>query len=118
MLSYQNNTSRCCIPQTQSDRQFSVPLKDKVRFRPDIVFFQFHIKVAFGRAEQGGLDFLRRLKPRRIFLYHLPLPEDDVGNYHAFAHSICRKPVPGLAGIETLEAMSWIDGLRSEWETA
>lgn len=39
----------------------------------------------------GGKDFLLRIKPKRIFLYHLPFPEDDVYFYRKSAAHIISK---------------------------
>ena len=62
-----------------------------------------------------GQEFLRRLAPRRLFLYHLPFPGDD--RYQIILQSRQRlKRMPeGLPPVEFPAALSWVDGSSPEW---
>lgn len=62
-----------------------------------------------------GLAFLRALRPRRIFLYHLPLEEDDTFRYRALARSTQNRFPADLPGLELLRPMEWIDGRQPDW---
>lgn len=42
-------------------------------------------------AAKDGRDFLRKLSPKEIILYHLPYPEDDCYHFHKTAEQMCRK---------------------------
>lgn len=71
-----------------------------------------HIDKAFVNLyhliEQSSIEFLLRLKPGRVLLYHRPLPEDDVYHYGQMIRQALRKdPLPGYV-IEQPEHMSWI----------
>lgn len=64
-------------------------------------------------AHRGSQDFLRKLNPKRIFLYHLPFPEDDIFHIHTSMHSALKKYPPDLPVPEILSHMSWIDNHSS-----
>ena len=60
-------------------------------------------------AHAGSQDFLRKLNPKRVFLYHLPFPEDDVFQIHLSMRSALKKYPSDLPTPEILSHMSWID---------
>lgn len=39
-------------------------------------------------ASESGKEYLHRLSPKRTFLYHLPMPKDDLGCYHRVAQRL------------------------------
>lgn len=53
--------------------------------------------------------FLRQLQPRRLFLYHLPLPEDDTCNLYLLARNAVRNLDSGCPPARWISPMSWID---------
>ena len=63
-----------------------------------------------------GQDFLRALRPRRIFLEHLPFKEDDRYHYRTLARQVVRSLPGDLPRAEILSHMSWIDGKAAQWE--
>ena len=63
-----------------------------------------------------GRDFLRILRPRRIFLEHLPFREDDRFHYRSLARQAARSLPGDLPRAEILPHMSWIDGNAAQWD--
>ena len=63
-----------------------------------------------------GRDFLRILRPRRIFLEHLPFQKDDRFHYRSLARQAARSLPGDLPRAEILPHMSWIDGKAAQWE--
>ena len=63
----------------------------------------------------GGQDFLRRLAPQRIFLYHLPLPKDDRNNFWKLAEQAARDFPRDLPSLTILEQMAWVDQDAAGW---
>lgn len=63
-----------------------------------------------------GQAFLRLLKPRRIFLEHLPFREDDRYHYRSLARQVAKLLPDDLPTAEILSHMSWIDGKAAQWE--
>ena len=57
-------------------------------------------------------SFLRRLRPQRVFLYHLPFQRD--GRFHLLdlARRAQRLFPPDLPPLEILAHMRWIDEAR------
>lgn len=96
---------------------------DAELFEPDAgEIFQVtdHVDMAFVNLYQlggkTGMEFLNRLKPDRILLYHLPEPEDDEWNYCPIGRqSVKRFRKQYGVEAETLEHMKWIDGERPLW---
>ena len=69
----------------------------------DAVFVMFYQLV-----EESSLQFLEKLDPGRIFLYHCPAPEDDTyGQLPLIRQVVKRGPLPGRM-IEVPEHHSWI----------
>ena len=64
----------------------------------------------------GGQAFIRRLRPKRVFLEHLPFPEDDKYNYWQLARQVERHFPVDLPQAEILPLMSWLDGKAAQWE--
>lgn len=81
--------------------------------KPDAVFLNL-----YQTAHPSVHNFLRRLKPRRVFLYHLPFPKDDVFQIHLSMRSALKKYPGDLPPIEVLPPMTWIDGKIPSWFTA
>lgn len=70
----------------------------------DAVFFNI-----YQVQSKKSLEFLRRMNVKRIFLYHLPLPEHDIANYYKLC-SYSKKRFPNdLPMFEIPEHMAWID---------
>lgn len=59
--------------------------------------------------------FLRRLAPQRIFLYHLPFPQDDHNNFYSLARCAAERFPPDLSPLEQLPQMGWVDGIEAGW---
>ena len=66
----------------------------------------------FQASSQEGREYLRRLKPERVFLYHLPFREDDEANYWRWAKQLVRKWPSDLPELEIPEQMNWIEDNR------
>lgn len=66
----------------------------------------------FQAASPAGREYLRLLKPERVFLYHMPFPEDDEANYWRWARQLVRKWPSDLPKLEIPEPMAWIDDNR------
>lgn len=60
-------------------------------------------------ASPQGQEFIRFLKPERIFLIHLPFKEDDYYHYRSLARQIAKNLPKDLPNAEILPHMSWID---------
>lgn len=79
------------------DAVFSPDLADTIKENaggPGMVAAAF-INV-YHLIEEPSRDFLLRLAPRHLFLYHRPLPEDDCCNYLFMIRTELRKdPLPG-----------------------
>lgn len=60
-------------------------------------------------ASPQGQEFIRILKPERIFLIHLPFREDDRYHYRSLARQIAKNLPEDLPKAEILPHMSWID---------
>lgn len=55
------------------------------------------------------LNFIRKLNCRRIYLYHLPFPEDDFYNFRLLANRVIQK-LPKDISVSIIEPMSWVNG--------
>ena len=55
-----------------------------------------------------GPEFLRALGPERVFLYHLPLREEDRLGCYALADQAQARYPDGLPPLRRLEPMSWL----------
>lgn len=66
-------------------------------------------------ASPEGQSFLRYLAPERVFLYHLPFPDDDSCHYHQLARQAIKHYPADLPPVERLAHMSWLDGRMAEW---
>lgn len=66
-------------------------------------------------ASPGGQEFLRALSPEQVFLYHLPLPEDDCFGYHRLARQVLRNYPKDLPPVERLEHMTWLNNRPAQW---
>lgn len=69
-------------------------------------------------AQPSSHDFFRRLKPRRVFLYHLPFPRDDIFQIHLSMRSALKRYPHDLPPIEILSPMTWVDEKIPAWFTA
>ncbi len=67
-------------------------------------------------ASPCGQDFLRILRPKRVFLIHLPFKEDDCFHYCSLARQVARNFPTDLPKVEILAHMSWVDGKAAHWE--
>ncbi|KAF5077729.1 hypothetical protein DSECCO2_147640 [anaerobic digester metagenome] len=71
------------------------------------------INIAFFNPYQlvqpGCQDFIRKMSPGRVYLYHLPFPQDDVYNYWTIAKRIIKLYPKDLPKLEILSQMAWID---------
>lgn len=67
-------------------------------------------------ASASAQAFLRSLAPERVFLYHLPFPEDDAYHYYSTARQITRRWPDGLPPLETLPLMGWVDHTPAPWQ--
>lgn len=71
------------------------------------------INIAFFNIYQlmqsDSQNIIRKMSPKRVFLYHLPFPEDDVYNYWSFANRIIKDYPKDLPKLEILPQMAWID---------
>lgn len=85
-----------------------------------IGFYSEPVSAAFCNPYQlsssGGIDFLRVLAPKRIFLYHLPFQADDCYHYRQLASRAARLCPSDLPRPERLEHMAWVDGQSANWE--
>ena len=63
-------------------------------------------------ASPAGKDYLRALRPDRIFLYHFPFPGDDKANYWRLGKQLARKWPEDLPMLELPEPMNWISDNR------
>lgn len=68
----------------------------------------------FQILSSDGQQFLRRMAPQQIYLYHIPLEEDDCYCCHNLAAQILRKPPRGLPEIKPLAPMQWIGTDRED----
>ncbi|MBQ6323111.1 MAG: hypothetical protein IJI24_09570 [Lachnospiraceae bacterium] len=59
-------------------------------------------------ASPGGREFLSLLPAEQIYIYHLPLPEDDIFSYERTAHSFCVKMSAEFPNICLAGHMSYI----------
>ena len=66
-------------------------------------------------ASPDGQAFIRALAPDRIFLYHLPFPEDDRYNYGDMARQVIKRLPADFPPIEQLSHMAWIDQNAPGW---
>lgn len=81
--------------------------------QPDGIFCNvYQLLSPIGRA------FLRQLAPRRIFLYHLPRPEDDRYQYRSLIRRTFELMPPELPALELLPQLSWLDDRAPAWYTA
>lgn len=55
------------------------------------------------------LEFVRELAPKRVFLYHLPFPQDDTHNLAGLAARVIQR-VPGDIKVECLKPLAWVEG--------
>lgn len=56
-----------------------------------------------------GLEFIKNLPFERIFIYHLPFPEDDRFSYRRLARQVLKHPPKDIPDIELLPQMAWLD---------
>lgn len=66
-------------------------------------------------ADPLSQEFLRQLKPKRVFLYHLPFPQDDVFQIYTSMKSALKKYPSDLPPAEQLSHMSWVDHHAPSW---
>lgn len=78
--------------------------------KPNAVFLNL-----YQTAHPSVHDFLRRMEPQRVFLYHLPFPKDDVFQIHLSMRSALKKYPDDLPAIEVLSPMTWIDRKIPSW---
>lgn len=64
---------------------------------------------------RSGRAFLRSLRPQRIFLYHLPLENDDKNGYHSLAENAVEQFPQDLSPLEIPEHLRWIDRRAAQW---
>lgn len=77
---------------------------------PDAVFLNFlQITVP------ANLDFIRKISPKRIFLYHLPFQDQDLFCYHKMTDRNIRRLPQDISPVEKLPSMSWVDGRFPDW---
>lgn len=60
--------------------------------------------------EKSG--FIRSILPEKVFLYHMPFPEDDVNNMKYIKKAALPSYPGGLPEITELVHMSWLDSLQ------
>lgn len=60
-------------------------------------------------------DFLRKLRPKRIFLYHLPTEEEDRFSYRSLIKNVYKSMPLDLPPVELLAHMAWLDGRVASW---
>lgn len=58
--------------------------------------------------EPGGAEFLRTLTPGRVFLNHMPFPEDDLGNLYGLARQVIRRFPRDLPRPVLLNPLTWV----------
>ncbi len=75
--------------------------------RPDAAFVN-----VYQLSGDSGRAFLRALYPKRTFLYHMPLPEDDTHGYHRFVPDVALRFPPELGPLQIPAHMAWIDDSR------
>lgn len=66
-------------------------------------------------ATPENLAFFQLAQPKRIALYHLPFPEDDVYLAHGLAAGLLRNPPVGVETPFLLPHMSWYGEDRPKW---
>lgn len=66
-------------------------------------------------ASLKGRAFLRGVHPKRIFLYHLPFPEDDIYALSDLSKRLLRNFPKELPLVEQLRHMEWIDAAAPDW---
>lgn len=59
-------------------------------------------------ASKDGQEFIRRLSPSRIFLYHFPFPEDDTHKYYQIKKRVLEKIPNDLPTPIIPEPMRWV----------
>lgn len=62
-----------------------------------------------------GQAFIRGMRPRRVFLYHLPFPKDDKFNYFNLSRRAASLYAQDLPALERLEPMAWLDRDPPPW---
>lgn len=67
---------------------------------------------AYQLSSEGGNKFLQILSPKRIFLYHLPFPDDDQYGYYQMRDRSIRNCPQGLPAPEIPPLMQWIDRIN------
>lgn len=76
----------------------------------DAAFFNpYQLNPRFGAAH------IRRLRPRRVFVIHLPLPQDDIYYHHLLAAQFLKRYPTDLPSPEILPHMAWLDGNAPQW---
>ncbi|MFV0497624.1 MAG: MBL fold metallo-hydrolase [Candidatus Fimivivens sp.] len=84
-----------------------------------INFFNAPITAAFINVYQAFskecFDFMRKLQPQRIFLYHLPFERDDTFDYFSLAQRALKRFPTDLPKLELLEQMQWLDRCVGDW---
>ncbi len=66
-------------------------------------------------SDENGRAFIRGLNPGRVFLYHLPFPEDDCFSFHLQAPAVIRRYPADLPPVEVIPHMDWIDARPAPW---
>ena len=69
----------------------------------------------FQLLQDSGKVFLERAKPNRVFLYHLPFPEDNDFMCNTIGGRVVRDMPKHLPPVERIPHMSWIDGRVPDW---
>lgn len=66
---------------------------------------------------EAAHEFLQKLQPRRVFLYHFPYPQDDAYGYYRWAKQADRRFSKKLPPLEQLQLMSWVDHSPPKWDS-
>ena len=62
-----------------------------------------------------GQEFVRQLRPERVFLEHLPFKKDDRFHYHRLARQASKGTPGDLPCVEILPHMAGVDGKTALW---
>ena len=66
-------------------------------------------------SSSGGQAFLRALSPQRVFLYHLPFPNDDRYGFYPLARQALRNDPADLPRADFLPQIEWLDTCAPDW---
>ena len=96
------------------DALFSPDLADTIKENTDGRSIGAAFINVFHLIEEPSREFLLRLAPERLFLYHYPDPEDDTFHYLSMIRTTLRRdPLPGHT-VERLGHMQWVNLDSSE----